>query len=383
MAESAQPDIAISGVVAERFAQVALEFEENFASRGEVGAALCVMIDGEVVIDLVGGTRDLGRERAWQHDTLVNVYSVGKSFIALCLLELIDRHSLDLDAPVAEVWPAFGAFGKADVSIRHALSHQAGVPALRGELTNIDLFDFARMADAVAMTEPWCAAGERLIYHTNTYGHLIGGIIDAVSGVLPGQCLKVLTGPLDADVVVGVPDEDLARCADVHWDLSGIPERSSILSLTGDAQMAALSYFNPPGYSSIGVVNSSPWRQSQIPSTNMHASAPGVAKIYDALLTPDRVISTPLLKEATRVQASGFCPILGEEASFGLGFTPTSARRSFGTSVSSFGHFGTGGAVGFCDPERKIAFGYVMNHVIPRWQSTRNRALIDALYEAL
>jgi CubicO group peptidase (beta-lactamase class C family) len=75
--------------------------------------------------------------------------------------------------------------------------------------------------------------------------------------------------------------------------------------------------------------------------------------------------------------------VLGEEVTFGLGFKPTAPRRPFGPNPGSFGHFGTGGAVGFADPDAGIAFGYVMNHVIPRWQSSRNRALIDALYASL
>jgi len=95
------------------------------------------------------------------------------------------------------------------------------------------------------------------------------------------------------------------------------------------------------------------------------------------LLSPD------LLAEATAPQSSGFCPVLGEDVTFGLGFTPTTARRPFGPNPGSFGHFGTGGAVGFADPASGIAFGYVMNDVIPRWQSTRNRALVDAVYRSL
>ena len=75
--------------------------------------------------------------------------------------------------------------------------------------------------------------------------------------------------------------------------------------------------------------------------------------------------------------------MLGEWVAFGLGFVPTSPRRRFGPSPGAFGHFGTGGAVGFADPARRVAFGSVMNHVVPRWQSSRNRALIDALYDAL
>jgi CubicO group peptidase (beta-lactamase class C family) len=80
------------------------------------------------------------------------------------------------------------------------------------------------------------------------------------------------------------------------------------------------------------------------------------------------------------VQSVGPCSILGDDVSFGLGFTPTTPRRPLGPNPGSFGHFGTGGALGFADPVSGIAFGYVMNHVIPRWQSTRNRALIDSLY---
>ena len=105
-----------------------------------------------------------------------------------------------------------------------------------------------------------------------------------------------------------------------------------------------------------------------------------MARLYAALLEPGRLLSPELLAEATSAQSEGYCPILHEEVTFGLGFKPTVPRRPFGPNPGSFGHFGTGGAVGFADPAGGVAFGYVMNHVIPRWQSTRNRALIDALY---
>ena len=103
-----------------------------------------------------------------------------------------------------------------------------------------------------------------------------------------------------------------------------------------------------------------------------------MARLYAALLEPGRLLSTDLLAEATSPQSEGYCPILHEDVTFGLGFKPTVPRRPFGPNPGSFGHFGTGGAVGFADPVGGVAFGYVMNHVIPRWQSTRNRSLIDA-----
>jgi CubicO group peptidase (beta-lactamase class C family) len=90
-----------------------------------------------------------------------------------------------------------------------------------------------------------------------------------------------------------------------------------------------------------------------------------------------------VLGEATAPQSEGWCPVLEREATFGLGFQPTRPDRPFGPNEGSFGHFGTGGAVGFADPEARVAFGYVMNAVRPRWQSPYNQALIDALYSCL
>src|SRR5947209_6785572 len=96
-----------------------------------------------------------------------------------------------------------------------------------------------------------------------------------------------------------------------------------------------------------------------------------------------QVLDSGVLTEATRTQSDGWCPVLARDASFGLGFQPTRPDRPFGPNPGSFGHFGTGGALGFADPQAGVAFGYVMNAVRPRWQSPRNRALIDALYARL
>ncbi|HEY5096405.1 MAG TPA: serine hydrolase, partial [Acidimicrobiales bacterium] len=122
---------------------------------------------------------------------------------------------------------------------------------------------------------------------------------------------------------------------------------------------------------------------AEVPSTSGHATASGIARLYDGLLQPGLLLSADGLAEAVSPQSEGYCPVLGEEVTFGLGFKPTTPRRPFGPNPGSFGHFGTGGAVGFADPSAGVAFGYAMNHVIPRWQSSRNRALMDALYQSL
>jgi len=152
--------------------------------------------------------------------------------------------------------------------------------------------------------------------------------------------------------------------------------------------MIGMGYFNPPGFSGIGVVNTEQWRRTEVPSTNLHATARGVARLYAALaaggsLNGTAVLDRDVLAEAVSVQSEGWCPVLEREVSFGLGFQPSRPDRPFGPNPGSFGHYGTGGAVGFADPAANLAFGYVANAVLPRWQSDRNRALVDAAYSCL
>lgn len=377
-------DVPVSGECDARFSAVREEFIRNFTQRGEVGAALCIVVDGDTVVDLAGGWADRAGRSPWRHDTLVDFYSVGKAFVALLALQLVDAGRIGLDDPISAVWPEFAVRGKGEATLRHALCHRAGVPAIREPLTNEDLWDWDTMAAALAATAPWWEPGTRHAYHTNTYGHLIGEVVRRITGESCGTRFAALADMLGADVVVGVPATEQHRCAEVLFDAFGsAPTVGDLEALEGDTRMEMLSYFNPPGFSSMGVVNSASWRSAQIPSTNGHGSARGVAGVYAALLDPGRVLSPDLLAEATSPQSTGYCPILHEEVTFGLGFKPTVPRRPFGPNQGSFGHFGTGGAVGFADPVGAVAFGYVMNHVIPRWQSTRNRALIDALYSAL
>ncbi|HEU5084429.1 MAG TPA: serine hydrolase domain-containing protein [Acidimicrobiales bacterium] len=381
---SPHPEPTVHGHVAPGFEGVGAAMVANVVEHGEVGAAVCVHVDGEVVVDCWVGHRDEGRSEPWAADTLVDVYSVGKAIVSVLVLQLVDEGRIGLDDPVAEHWPEFAAGGKERATVRHLLSHRAGVPAIREPLTDGDLFDFHRMVAAVAATEAWWPPGERHVYHTNTFGHLTGGLLHAVTGRGPGALLRErVTGPLGADVHFGVPDGDLHRCAELIWAGDRpIWQDVDLDALEPDQRMTLLSYANPPGYSSVGVVNSTAWRQAEIPSTNGHATARGVAAVYQGLLD-GRLLSDELLAEATRAQSSGWCPTLAQDVTFGLGFQPWTENRPLGRTPGGYGHFGTGGSLGFADPARRIAFGYVMNHVIPRWQSPRNRALVDALYAAL
>jgi CubicO group peptidase (beta-lactamase class C family) len=125
-----------------------------------------------------------------------------------------------------------------------------------------------------------------------------------------------------------------------------------------------------------------------MPSTNVHASARAISTLYTSLAyggTNDGVTVIPreVLDIASSEVSHGDDRILHRTSRFAHGFQLPIPERGFGPNPESFGHFGAGGSVGFCDPKAKVGFGYVMNQMGPRWQNPRNRALIDSLYSSL
>jgi CubicO group peptidase (beta-lactamase class C family) len=148
------------------------------------------------------------------------------------------------------------------------------------------------------------------------------------------------------------------------------------------------AYWNPSGFSGGRWVNTKEWRAAEIPSTNGHASARAIARIYSALAnggTIDgvRILSAEMLRAATRIHSTGVDLISQRPIRFGLGFQLTQPERPLGPNPNSFGHFGAGGSLGFCDPDTGLAFGYVTNDMGPRWQNPRNGGLIEAVYACM
>jgi CubicO group peptidase (beta-lactamase class C family) len=381
-----------------RFAGVRDALADNFRDRGEVGAAVAIAIDGVPVVDLWAGWMDAARTHPWREDTLVNVFSVGKGVVALALLLLADRGRVDLDAPVARYWPAFAAADKGEVTVRTLLAHRAGLPAVRSPLPPLAMYDWSRMADALAVEAPWWPPGTAHGYHVNTFGFLVGEIVRQVAGVDLGTFVREeIAAPLEADFRFGVRVEDDARIADYLLAADDryladylVAAEGSTEAPDADERRFLLDrvYANPSGISGFGTVNTRAWRSAIIPSTNGHATARAVARIYAPLACGGasdgvRLLAPETIAEAIVEASAGPDVVLRRPSRFGLGFQLTRAESPFGTSPRSFGHFGAGGSVGFADPDARLAFAYVMNQPGPRWHNPRNRALIDAAYAAL
>jgi CubicO group peptidase (beta-lactamase class C family) len=301
---------------------------------------------------------------------------------------LVGEGRLDVDRPVAAYWPAFAAAGKEAVTVRQLLSHQAGLPAVREPLTDDAIFEPGRMAAALAAEEPWWPPGTAHGYHVNTFGFLVGALVALLTGRSPGTLLReCVTGPLGADVHLGVAAADQARVVEFVFP-DGVFPAAEPEVIDERALLQLRAYLNPPGISGAGLINTARWRAAEMPSTNTHASARGVARVFAALAaggTVDgvTVVDRSALAEAATEQVDGPDVVLGRPSRFGLGFQLTQPERPLGPGTASFGHFGAGGSLGFCDPERELGFGYVMGRLGNRWQNPRNRALIDAVYDAL
>jgi len=369
---------------------------EVLASGFEVGAALAVYVDGRRVVDLWGGYADAARTRPWQRDTIVNLYSVGKAISAVCVLRLVDAGRLDLDAPVARYWPEFARANKEQMPVRYLLTHQAALPAIARPLPPGAWARWDAITEALAEQAPWWEPGAGHGYHVNTQGFLIGELVRRITGQTFGSYLREsLTGPAGIDFFVGFGSELDARCADV------LPARPSpeseelrrqlavdVSELSGLASMRVSAYRNPADFSGTGIVNTRSWRAAEVPSTNGHGTARGVARLYSALAGNGRmdgfkVLSPEIIARASEEQVYGDDIMLERPTRFGLGFQLTMAERRLGPNPRAFGHFGAGGSLGFADPDARVAFGYAMNQSRAGWQHRHVRHFIDLVYQAL
>lgn len=158
----------VHGFVARGFEPLREAFARNFAEHGEVGAACCVYLHGEPVVDLHGGVADAATGHPWQADTLQLVFSATKGVTATCVLMLVERGAIDLDAPVARYWPEFAANGKDAIPVRWLLSHRAGLAAIEGDFTLDQALSWDPVVAALAAQAPLWEPGTKHGYHLSS-----------------------------------------------------------------------------------------------------------------------------------------------------------------------------------------------------------------------
>jgi CubicO group peptidase (beta-lactamase class C family) len=389
----------IDGMVAPGFEVVLAAFTDNFAQRGEVGASLAVYRDGQSVVDIWGGTADPATGRAWQRDTLAGIASVTKTLAATAMLMLVDRGQIGLDDPVFQYWPEFGAEGKAGVTLRTLMSHQAGVPSLvHSPMTYEGLREGTPVFDAIAAARPEWEPGTAHGYHGLTIGHALSAIIQRITGLTVGQFFaKEIAGPLHLDCYIGLPDLLLPRLAtmvvpddpDAVQLGMNVPELRGLYEGLNDP--ASLTYQALYGSMALGweSANDPRYVQVEAPSTDGVASAEGLARMYAALIGEVdgiRLLRPGTVDQARRGHASGHDQVLSIRTDFGLGFmVPGGPLFPRTAGPGAFGHGGATGSFAFADPEHGLAFGYVPNRgsELLEGNDLRVSSLVQAAYAAV
>ena len=360
----------IQGYFDLRFEAVKEAFAALFNDPQERGAALCVQIDGETVLDLWAGVADKDGEQAWHSDTLANLFSCTKTFTAVAALQLVDEGKLALDRPVAQDWPEFAQADKGAITLRQLLSHQAGLPALREMLPPEALYDWQAMTAAREAEQPWWQPGSGHGYAPITYGWLLGELIRRVEGCGPGEAIVRRTArPLGLDFHIGLHDDEFPRVAAIgrkKGDLGDAAAQRLLRCMMSEpTSMTTRAFTNPP--SIMTSTNKPEWRRMQQPAANGHGTARALAGFYTGLLQ-GRLLNTALLAELTREHACGEDRTLLTQTRFGLGCMldqPEVANATYGLGPQAFGHPGAGGSIGFADPQRGVAFAFVTNSLGP------------------
>lgn len=384
--------VEIHGSCAPGFDRVRAAFEDNFALRNDVGAAVAAYVDGELVVNLWGGSADGAGTRPWREDTLAAILSGTKGLTSTCVHQLVERGELDLDAPVARYWPEFGQAGKADITLAMVLSHRSGVIGPRTPLRWQDVADWDLVCERLAAAEPWWEPGTAQGYHLATFGFILGEVVRRVTGDTVGTYLRTeIAEPFGADVHIGLTARDLPRCADLIDKphprdlLANAPDRPSTLAEHPKAGLAVSWGFLPSD--ELGSEDRILWRQTELPDIGGHASARGLATFYDALAR-EKVLSRAQM-DLARVCQGGVDTdvVLGPRVAdhgWGLGYM-LNQRRVNGPNPRIFGHGGSGGSFGFVDLEHRIGYAYVMNRfdMTQANADPRSVALSNELYAAL
>lgn len=362
--------VQVQGYFDLKFEALRDAFAALFDEPQERGMALCVQVGGETVVDLWAGVADKEGQQAWHSDTILNLFSCTKTFTAVTALQLVGEGKLELDAPVVRYWPEFGAAGKDKITLRHLLSHQAGLPALREMLPAEALYDWHAMTTALAAEQPWWPLGEGHGYAPITYGWLVGEVLRRVEGRGPGESIVARTAkPLGLDFHVGLADEEFDRVAIISRGKGNFgdaaAQRLLKTMMSEPAAMSTRAFTNPP--SIMTSTNKPEWRRMQQPAANGHGNARSLAGFYSGLLD-GQLLESELLAELTREHAVGEDKTLLTRTRFGLGCMldqPEVANATYGMGPRAFGHPGAGGSIGFADPERDVAFGFVTNNLGP------------------
>ncbi|HVC66209.1 MAG TPA: serine hydrolase domain-containing protein [Acidimicrobiales bacterium] len=349
----------IQGTWDPQYEAVATTLAASLDAGTDTGASVAVLVGGEPVVDIWGGTVDEAGTAPWERDTLVNVWSMTKTMTFLCALMLADRGELDFSAPVARYWPEFAAGGKEAVEVRHLMAHTAGLPGWDEPMRPEDLADWERCTSLLAAQAPWWEPGTASGYHLVSQGYLIGEVVRRITGVSIGTWFaSEVAGPLGADFSIGLPESEEPRVSIV------IPPPPMDLDVLQPSEVMIRAATNPPLDATYP--GHRWWRAAEIPAANGHGNARSVAMVQSIIAGRGETRGVRLLSEAGCERAfdeqiRGVDRILGFDLRFGMGYGLSSAMMPIGPRACYWG--GYGGSLIVMDQDADLTICYAMNRM--------------------
>ena len=385
----------VEGFVDAGYGAVVDTFVANFVERADLGAGCTVFVKGRTVVDVWGGIADARTARPWAHDTAAVIFSCSKGVLAVCAYLLVQQGRLDLDEPIARYWPEFGIADKASVTVRDAMSHRAGLPALDVDLSRDDIVAWDPVVEAIAAQRPLHRPEAGHVYHTMTYGWLLGEVIRRISGRSPGRFFREAIGdPLNLKTWIGLPSDARASLA---WMETPLPDEDSeaareaarlgVESLVVARSGSMGGAFGFPVEDGIVSFNAADLQAAEIPAANGVSTAESLARLCAACISETDsapLLSVESLNDLLRVQSAGpqLSGLPDDGARWGTGFQLASPPGQPMLGPTSFGHAGAGGQLAFADVDSTVAFAYLSNQM-GGYGDARARELTFAVRRAI
>lgn len=394
------PSHLIRGDVDVGFGPVADAFSDNFSSRREVGAACAVYLAGRKVIDLWGGYRDGHTAAPWEPDTMVVVFSASKGMASAAMAVAHSRGLFDWDRPVAHYWPDFGQNGKAGITVRQLMSHQAGLPYLDAKPNLEHARDREWLSASLAAQRPAWEPGTRHGYHAITLGWYQSELLRRTDpgGRSIGPFFNdEIALPLGADFYFGIPpripDERLAtihafRRPQMIFNLDKMPRRM-LLSFLNPRGTTARAMTALPEIVKPDMLTRRKSLEAEVPSVLGVGEPRAMALVYGELAQGGPSLDMKqdtirALEEPAPAPSGALDQVLRMQTSFSMGFVKPFPEFTFGSSSRSYGAPGGGGSFGMADPELGLGYAYGMNRMgFYTPVDPRELTLRKAVYEVL
>jgi CubicO group peptidase (beta-lactamase class C family) len=341
--------------------QVQETIDQLVESGVERGVQVAVYRNGGLVVDAVAGVADPATGRRVTSDTPFYNFSIGKGATATVAHVLAERGLFGYDTPIVDLWPEFGAHGKHTVTVRHVLTHSAGVPGIPLDTTMEDLCDWDKMCTVIADAKPWWEPGTKVGYHAYTFGYLVGEIVRRATGKPISQILREdVAAPLGVadEIYFGMPESEHGRLARLE-DAEGTADMTS--SMPEDLPMFKAGPLSLFPTAELG--NRTDILSADIPAGGK-TSARAIARVYAALLGEVdgvRLVSPDRLRQATTLAKSGVDEVFGNPSSWGLGYALGLPGSTADDTLTAFGMGGAGGSFAYGDTATGIAFGLTKN----------------------